>query len=78
MGAPAEVVGAAEVAGTFAGRAKAVRAALLDGVPGAAWMQAGTTRMIFGFTIADGTITGIEMIADPARISECDIDTLAG
>jgi RNA polymerase sigma-70 factor (ECF subfamily) len=78
MGAPAEVVGAAEVASTFSGRAKAVRAALLDGIPGAAWMQAGTTRMIFGFTFADGKITGIEMFADAERISECDIETLAG
>jgi hypothetical protein len=34
--------------------------------------------MIFGFTFADAKITGIEMIADAERISECDIETLAG
>ncbi|MGN6793679.1 MAG: sigma factor-like helix-turn-helix DNA-binding protein, partial [Streptosporangiaceae bacterium] len=77
MGAEAEVAGAAAVAATFAGRAKAVRPALLDGVPGAVWSHAGSTRMIFGFTIADGKITGIEMIADSERISQCDVEMLA-
>jgi RNA polymerase sigma-70 factor (ECF subfamily) len=78
MGAEPEVVGAEAVAGTFFGRARAVRSALLDGVPGAVWAHAGTTRMIFGFTITDGKITGIEMIADSVRISESEIETVAG
>ena len=77
IGAPAELAGAAAVAGMFSGRARAARTALLDGVPGLVWQQAGTTRTIFGFTIADGKITGIEMIADSSRISECDVVVLA-
>ncbi len=76
MGSPAELVGAAAVAGTFSGRAKAARIALLDGVPGLVWSQRGEPRMLFGFTIADGKITGIEMIADAGRISECEVVVL--
>jgi hypothetical protein len=34
--------------------------------------------MIFGFTITDGVITGIEMIADRAWIGECTIEAVAG
>jgi RNA polymerase sigma factor (sigma-70 family) len=78
MGGSAEVVGATAVASTFSGRARAARAALLDGVPGAVWGQGGATRVVFGFTIADGKITGIEMVADPERISELTIDMLGG
>ena len=32
--------------------------------------------MVFSFRIDDGTITGIDMIADPERIGELDIDVL--
>jgi hypothetical protein len=73
MGAPAEVAGAAAVAGTFSGRARATRLALLGGIPGAVWTERGEPRMVFCFTIVDGTIVGIEMIADPDRIGEMDI-----
>jgi len=73
MGAPAEVAGAAAVAGTFSGRARATRPALLSGIPGAVWTERGELRMVFSFTIVDGTITGIDMIADPDRIGELDV-----
>ena len=67
-GADREVRGAAAVAGTFAGRARAARAALIDGVPGLVWSQGGEPRVVFGFTIRDGRITRIDLIADPGRI----------
>jgi hypothetical protein len=76
MGSPPELVGAAAVAGTFYGRARAARTALLDGIPGLVWSQRGEPRMLFGFAIADGKITGIEMIADPGRISACAVVVL--
>jgi len=76
MGASAEVMGVAAVAGTFSGRALAVRPALLSGIPGAVWVQGGEPRMVFSFRIDDGQITGIDMIADPERIGELDIDVL--
>ena len=31
------------------------------------WMQPGRPQMVFGFTIADGTVARIEFVADPHR-----------
>jgi RNA polymerase sigma-70 factor (ECF subfamily) len=73
MGATEEVRGAAAVAHTFSGRARAVRPALVDGVPGLAWAKRGQTRMVFGFTIADGKIVEIQMVADPERLRRLDV-----
>ena len=44
------------------------RLALLDGEPGALWSAGGQPRVAFAFTIADGLITGVELIADPADL----------
>lgn len=41
-------------------------------------MHDGATRVVFGFTIADGKITGIDMVTDPGRIGELMIDVLGG
>jgi RNA polymerase sigma-70 factor (ECF subfamily) len=72
-GADAEVLGAAAVAGTFAGRARAARPALLGGMPGLVWAQGGTPRVAFDFTITDGKITRIDLIADPEHLRELDV-----
>lgn len=75
-GAPAlasEVRGVSAVASSFRGRAQAARPALVDGAPAAVWAPDGTPRVVFGFTIGDGKIIGIEITADPARISEFDV-----
>jgi RNA polymerase sigma factor (sigma-70 family) len=69
-----EVHGAASVADVFAGRAQVARSALVDGTAGAAWVQAGQTRVVFGFTVRDGRITAIEIIADPDRIGEIELE----
>ena len=68
LGADPEVRGAEEVAGTFAGRARAARPALIDGEIGLVWASGGRPRVVFGFTIVDGRITGIDLIADPERL----------
>src|SRR5262245_32345594 len=47
VGADAEVRGAREVAGAFAGRARVARPALIDGVPGAVWAPGGRPRVAF-------------------------------
>jgi RNA polymerase sigma-70 factor (ECF subfamily) len=72
-GGEAEVRGAAAVAGTFSGRAKAARLALVDGVAGAVWAYKGRPRVVFGFTIADGRISAISLRADPALLAEADV-----
>ncbi len=72
-----EVRGAKAVAGKFAGLAQAAQLALIDGVPGAVWAPKGRPRVVFGFTIEDGRITGIELAAEPERISRLNIEILA-
>jgi RNA polymerase sigma factor (sigma-70 family) len=68
-GAAAEVRGAAAVAGTFSGRAQTARPALVDGAPGAVWAPGGRPRVAFAFTVADGRILAIDLLADPERLA---------
>ena len=73
MGAAAEVRGAAAVAETFAGRARAARLALVDGVAAVVWAQGGTVRAVFTFTVTGGKITEIGLLAGPERLSRFDV-----
>jgi RNA polymerase sigma-70 factor (ECF subfamily) len=77
-GAEPEVAGVAAVAGTFAGRARAARLALVDGSPGAVWSVGGTPRVVIAFTISDGLVTGIELLADPDRLGAMELVPLDG
>jgi RNA polymerase sigma factor (sigma-70 family) len=72
-GASPEARGAAAVAGTFAGRARAARPALVDGAAGLVWAPGGRPRVVFGFTIAAGKIVAIELVAEPTRLNELDV-----
>jgi hypothetical protein len=78
LGASGEVRGAAAVADTFSGRARAAQPALVDGAPGLVWASGGRPRVVFDFTIADGKIFEIEMVADPERIGQLDLTVLEG
>lgn len=78
MGSNPEVTGAAAVASTFSGRAQAARAALIDGVPGLAWMHRGQLRVVFSFTVTGGRITGIDVLADPSRLARLDVTPTGG
>jgi RNA polymerase sigma factor (sigma-70 family) len=75
-GAEAEVRGALAVAGTFSGRARVAKTALIDGIPGAVWAQDGKPRVVFAFTISDGKITGIELLAEPERLDQLELKIL--
>jgi RNA polymerase sigma factor (sigma-70 family) len=75
-GAPSlsrEVHGARVVAEAFKGRARGARPALIDGVPGAVWLQGDQTRAAFAFTIDDGKIVAIDLLMDPARLGQLDV-----
>ncbi|GGV32001.1 RNA polymerase sigma factor [Actinomadura cremea] len=63
-GAPGRVTGATAVARTFCGRARAARPAFVDGSPGALWAPGGRPAMAFAFTVRDGRIALVEMIAE--------------
>ena len=69
-----EARGAQAVAAQFSGRARAAQVALVDGAAGLTWVPGGQPRVVFAFTLSDdGKITAIEMIADPARLSQLDV-----
>jgi RNA polymerase sigma factor (sigma-70 family) len=75
-GASAEVRGAPAVAGTFSGRARLARPALVDGAVGAVWAAGGRPRVVFSFTITRGKIVAIDILADPERLGQLDLAVL--
>ncbi len=76
MGATAEVRGAADVAKTFAGRARFAQPALVDGAVGLVWAPGGQPRVVFGLTIEDGKILEIELLADAEHLGQRDLTLL--
>ena len=72
----AERHGARAVAEQFDGGAHAAQLALIDGVPGAVWASKEVPRLVFGFTIRDGKVVEIALIADAERISQLTIELL--
>jgi RNA polymerase sigma factor (sigma-70 family) len=77
-GAEPEVRGADAVAATFAGRARAARPALVDGIAGLVWFVGGRPRMIFDFSVVDGRVVAIDLLADPEQIAALPIEVLGG
>jgi RNA polymerase sigma factor (sigma-70 family) len=75
-GAQREVRGAAAVADTFSGRARFARPALVNGAVGAVWAPGGRPRVVFGFTISDGKVVEIDILADPERLRRIDLAVL--
>ena len=73
MGASKEVRGAAAVAETLSGRARAARPALVGGAVGLVWAPGGVPRVAFGFTITGGKVAAIDLIADPERLERLEI-----
>ena len=72
-GASREVRGAAAVADTFSGRARAAQPALVNGAVGLVWAPHGQPRVAFGFTIMRGKIVAIDLFADPERLGQLDL-----
>jgi hypothetical protein len=70
------VRGAEAVAATFSGRARAAQLALVNGAVGLVWAPGGKPRVVFSFTIGDGKIVAINLIADPERLSRLDLVTV--
>jgi RNA polymerase sigma factor (sigma-70 family) len=69
MGSEAEVRGATAVARFLSGRARAARLVLVDGVPGAVWSLRGTPQVVFAFTVEDGVVTAIDLLAAPETLA---------
>jgi RNA polymerase sigma-70 factor (ECF subfamily) len=75
-GASREVRGAAAVADTFSGRARAAQPALVNGAVGLVWAPGGRPRVVFDFTITRGKIVEINLVADPERLRQLDLAIL--
>jgi RNA polymerase sigma-70 factor (ECF subfamily) len=73
MGSPAVVRGATEVAGIFSGRALAAQAAEIDGATGVVWMVGGRPKVAWDFTVVDGEVVHIDMLAAPGTLDDLDL-----
>lgn len=76
MGAAREIRGATDVA-AFSRRARGATPALLDGAAALVWIVDGELRVVYRFTTSAEAITGVDLIADPARLRELDLVILA-
>ncbi|MFF5970174.1 sigma-70 family RNA polymerase sigma factor [Streptomyces sp. NPDC012769] len=56
------------------GRARFTGLALVDGACALAMAPRGRLRLVLTFAVSDGLITGIEVVAEPARLAALDID----
>jgi RNA polymerase sigma-70 factor, ECF subfamily len=75
--APREVRGAqavAEQASTYARLASQGRPALVNGAAGVVVAPKGRPIAVMGFTVVDGWIVEMDLLADPARLRELDLD----
>ncbi|MFN8513149.1 MAG: sigma-70 family RNA polymerase sigma factor [Thermomicrobiales bacterium] len=71
-----ELRGATAVAEQFNGAAQAAQLALIDGLPGGVWATKGTPRVAFAFTLRDGKVAEIALLADPDLLSQLAIEIL--
>jgi RNA polymerase sigma-70 factor (ECF subfamily) len=79
MGAAGEVTGADVVARWISSRARGAVTATVGDEPGAVWAVRGTVRVAFSFTVAaDGRITAIDLIGDPAVLAQLSAEPAAG
>lgn len=74
MGSPATVRTAAAVAEVFCGRALGAEVALVDGLPGLAWVVGGSPKVVWDFTVDGGRVTRIDMVAAAGSLSEMELD----
>jgi RNA polymerase sigma-70 factor (ECF subfamily) len=80
-GGSREVRGAAAVAGqaqTYSRLGLLMRPALINGVPGVVSTRDGRPFAVGGFTVRDGRIVAIDILADPERLARLDLSVLEG
>jgi RNA polymerase sigma-70 factor (ECF subfamily) len=70
MGSQAtQLHGSRDIAEFFAGRAKAALPATLDGGAASCWQHLGEVKVVFAFTVVDGRVRQIELLADPSVLT---------
>jgi RNA polymerase sigma-70 factor (ECF subfamily) len=78
MGALRRTAGARDVAALLSGGAQAARLASIDGLAGFVWAPGGRIRGVVRFTISDGVIRRFDVIGEPDRIADLDIELVDG
>ncbi len=73
MGAPGFVRGAGNVAAVFSGRAQMAIAAWIDDIAGMVWQVGGGTKVAWEFTISNGQVIRIDMVADADTLASADV-----
>jgi len=74
-----EVRGARAVADQiqlFAQGARLARPVLVNGAAGFVVVRDGTLAVVAGFAVADGRITGMDLLADPERLADVDLSRI--
>jgi RNA polymerase sigma factor (sigma-70 family) len=71
-----EVRSAQAVAALFSGRAQGAQAALVDGAVGVAVSRNGQLFLVLNLTITSGKIAEINVVGDPKRLSQLDLEIL--
>ena len=72
LGTARELHGAHEVA-TFSRYARGATPTLLDGAAALVWIVDGSPRVVYRFASDEDRITGIDLIADPARLRDLNL-----
>jgi RNA polymerase sigma factor (sigma-70 family) len=78
VGAPRVTRGAARVAAWATRGGRAAQPAVVDGAAGLAWAPGGRLRGVARYTIRDGKIIAIDLVADPERMRQLDIVVVDG
>lgn len=60
----------------FASPERAARPVTVNGAPGAAVVAGGRVQSVMGFTVVDGRITSITVLADPHRLAALDLSAV--
>jgi RNA polymerase sigma-70 factor (ECF subfamily) len=68
-----EVRGADAVMRVFAGRAKAARLAIVDGLAGATFAPGGRPAVAFSFVVRGGRVASIELLTDPEVLAAVEL-----
>ncbi|WP_314617464.1 sigma factor-like helix-turn-helix DNA-binding protein [Streptomyces stackebrandtii] len=69
--------GAVPVALALAGRTREARQALVDGAAGLVLTREGRPRTVFAFTVLDGRITSVDVLADEGHLGRLTVRPLA-
>ena len=75
MGSP-DLTGRETVAAFFDGAARAARVLAVDGWAGAAWQHRGEVKVVFAFTVEQGRVTAIDLLADPDTLAATELTRL--